>query len=283
MTATWLRRLFRNPFPALLQRPTIPDRLWTAQLAALPFIATRDPSTHERLRTLCERFLASKEFYGAHGLVVSDEMALSVAMQACLPLSTMPTGSSVHSLLAWYDDFVGIVLQPGEVVAPRNTTDDSGVVHEWQEIIAGEAMELGPVMLNWNDVAQAGESAADGYNVVVHEFLHKMDLRDGVADGCPPLPSEFCGANTYRQARQRWAAVFEPAYQQFRETVIRAERFGSPAPWLDAYGAEAPDEFFAVTGEAYFVNRHRFEADFPALAQLYDAFFSAAVSPPHQR
>ncbi len=283
MKASWLRRLFSAPIPALQQRSTIPDRLWTTQLAALPFIAARDPSIHERLRTLCERFLASKEFHGAQGLAVSDEMALSVAMQACLPLSTMPTGSSAHSLLAWYDDFVGIVLQPGEVVAPRNITDDSGVVHEWQEVIAGEAMELGPVMLNWNDVAQAGESAADGYNVVVHEFLHKMDLRDGVADGCPPLPSGFCGAGSYRQARQCWAAVFEPAYQRFRERVIRAERFGSPAPWLDAYGAESPDEFFAVTGEAYFVNRRRFDEEFPELAQLYDAFFAATVSPPDQR
>lgn len=109
-----------------------------------------------------------------------------------------------------------------------------------------------------------------------------MDLRDGVADGCPPSHPGFVARAPYRQARQCWAAVFEPAYQRFRERVIRAERFGSPAPWLDAYGAESPDEFFAVTGEAYFVNRRRFDEEFPELAQP-DAFFAATVSPPDQR
>jgi Mlc titration factor MtfA (ptsG expression regulator) len=52
-----------------------------------------------------------------------------------------------------------------------------------------------------------------------------------------------------------------------------AERFGAEPPWLDAYAAQDPAEFFAVTCEAYFVNRERFGSEFPALLALYDAFF----------
>ncbi len=68
-------------------------------------------------------------------------------------------------------------------------------------------------------------------------------------------------------------AVFQPIYDAFLEQTVVAQRFGGPASWLDPYGAEAPAEFFAVASEAYFVNRARFAADFPALLGLFDAFF----------
>jgi MtfA peptidase len=101
--------------------------------------------------------------------------------------------------------------------------------------------------------------------VVIHEFVHKIDLRDGAPDGCPPLAS--------RDARRRWLSVLEPQFEGFRERVIKAERFGEPPPWLDDYGATAIDEFFAVACEAYFVNRPRFAREFPELTALFDGFY----------
>jgi MtfA peptidase len=146
-------------------------------------------------------------------------------------------------------------------------------VHRYSEVVSGEAMEGGPVMLSWRDVEGAGVSAADGYNVVIHEFVHKLDLRDGRPDGCPPLPAGFLGAPTPAAARKAWLAVLEPEFERFREAVIVAERFGGELPWLDAYGAEAIDEFLPVACEAYFVNRDKFTAAFPVLVPLLDAFF----------
>ena len=52
-------------------------------------------------------------------------------------------------------------------------------------------------------------------------------------------------------------------------------RFGGPPTWLDAYGATAPAEFFAVACEGYFVNRERFTQDFSSLTVLFDQFFKA--------
>ena len=109
--------------------------------------------------------------------------------------------------------------------------------------------------------------------MVIHEFIHKMDLRDGAPDGCPPLPPGFMGARTAQQARTLWLGVLEPAWQDFRERVILAERFGQPPTWLDPYGAQGLDEFFAVACEAYFVNRRRMAEEFPTLLPLFDAFF----------
>ena len=254
----------------------IPDTLWQATVGTLPFLSALPPDEQAGLRRLCGHFLARKEFHGAHGLPVTDAMALTVAAQACLPLLHLEPGAGSPGdprALAWYDDFVGIVLHPGLALARRDFTDDDGIVHQWQEELAGEAMPGGPVMLSWPDVAAAGESAAQGYNVVIHEFIHKMDLRDGAADACPPLPPGFLGQQGARAARQAWLAVLTPAWEGFCEQVIRAERFGQAEPWLDAYGAQSLDEFLAVACEAYFVNRAEFGRHFPTLLTLFDAFF----------
>ncbi len=109
--------------------------------------------------------------------------------------------------------------------------------------------------------------------MVIHEFAHKIDMRDGAADGCPPLPAGFAGTSSARDARAAWLAVMQPAYDAFREKTIMAERFGGEPPWLDAYGAESPGEFFAVACEAYFVNRTKLAAEFAALVALFDEFF----------
>jgi len=252
----WLQTLLgrRNTGPA-----SIPEALWHHTLLHYPFLARRPVADHLRLRELVSQFLARKEFTGAHGFVITDEMAVAIAAQACLPV--------LHLGLRWYDDFKGIVVHPGAMLARRETTDQAGVVHRYSEALLGEAMERGPVTLSWQDVAAAGELAEHGHNVVIHEFVHKIDMRDGAADGCPPLPS--------RAAHAAWHAVMQPAYDAFCEQVAMAERFGGEPPWLDRYGATAPAEFFAVACEGYFVQRDRFTQDFAGLTTLFDRFFQA--------
>ena len=264
----WLRlgRRRRRPFE-------LPDALWLPLLQRYAFLAALGLADQQRLRALSAAFLQRKRFHGAHGFAVTDDIALSIAAQAVLPLLHLGTDGDPASALRWYDDFVGIVVHVDEVVARREVVDDDGVVHRFREVLSGEAMDGGPVMLSWRDVAEAGTTATHGYNVVVHEFIHKIDLCDGAADGCPPLPAGFLGAPTPRAARLAWLSVFEPAYEGFREQVVHAERFGEPASWLDPYGAQDPAEFFAVACEAYFVNRPRFAADFNSLTLLFDAFF----------
>ena len=241
---------------------SISEALWLTTLGNYPFLAALPAAEQMQLRGLTGQFLAHKEFTGAHGLAITDDMAVAIAAQACLPV--------LHLGLALYDDFKGIVVHPGAMVARREVTDDTGVVHSYTEVLAGEAMERGPVTVNWQDAAAAGASAAQGYNVVIHEFIHKLDMRDGAPNGCPPLAS--------REARAAWQLVMQEAYTAFRQAVIMAERFGGVAPWLDTYGATSPAEFFAVACEAYFVNRPRFERDFAALALIFDRFFRAKLA-----
>jgi Mlc titration factor MtfA (ptsG expression regulator) len=245
----WLRRR-----PA---RREIPDPLWHQVLARFPFLSQRQAPDIDKLRALAGDFLAQKEFHGARGFAITDEVAVSIAAQAVLPV--------LHLGLGWYDDFVGIVVHADEVVARRTAMDETGVVHDWEEVISGEAMDRGPVMLSWKDAAGEAQREHEGYNVVIHEFVHKIDMRDGAPDGCPPLPDAA--------ARRAWLEVMQREYEAFREKVIVAERFGGDETWLDPYGAEAIDEFFAVASEAYFVAPVRFREEHMALAELFDGFF----------
>jgi Mlc titration factor MtfA (ptsG expression regulator) len=250
----WLQNLLTR---AGFTPKTIPDALWQKTLQHYPFLARRPAPELAQLRSLVGQFLQQKEFTGVHGLTVTDEMAVAIAAQACVPV--------LHLGLHWYGDFTSIVVHPGAMLARRQIVDAAGVVHHYREALLGEAMQGGPVTLSWQDVAAAGEMAAHGHNVVIHEFIHKIDMHDGAADGCPILPS--------RAAHAAWHDTMQSAYDNFCEQIAMAERFGGHRPWLDAYGATAPAEFFAVACEAYFVNRERFTQEFPALTPLFDRFF----------
>ncbi len=254
----WLKNLGRAAQPnASASKSAILEQLWLDTMLQYPFLARRPVADLQQLRGLVERFLKRKEFTGVNGLVVTDAMAVAIAAQACLPV--------LHLGLRWYDGFTGIVVHPGPMVAQREVTDHTGVVHRYREVLQGEAMQDGPVTLSWEHVEAAGASAEGGHNLVIHEFVHKIDMRDGEADGCPPLAT--------RRSQSDWHETMQPAYDAFCEKVAMAQRFGAEAPWLDAYGATSPAEFFAVTSEAYFVNRERFTLEFPALTVLFDKFF----------
>jgi hypothetical protein len=233
-------------------RRAIPEPLWQLTLARLPFLARLDAADQAELRRLSSLFLDSKEFTGAHGLQVTDDMAVAIAAQACLPV--------LRFGLRPYDGFVGIVVQPDEVKVRRKVVDEDGIVHEYDDVLAGEAMEGGPVMLSWHDVSESGASAEWGYNVVVHEFAHVLDMGDGVADGIPPL----AGATE----RQRWQAVLGADYEAFCQRVDAEEDTA-----LDPYGADSPEEFFAVASEAFFVAPVELRMEHPALYELLAGYY----------
>ena len=285
--AIWLPDWLQGWLPRRWRRVNaLPDRLWSSTLQAHPFLQALTAPEKDTLRLLAAHFLQEKEFHGAHGLTITDPMVVAIAAQACLPLLHIPgpdpssNPAKAHRLdaLDWYDDFVVIVVQPGTAVAQREVTDASGVVHRYREALAGEAMQGGPVMLSWAEIQRAPAAADEGSNVVIHEFIHKMDMRGTpvgeAADGAPDWSHGCLGSLRGQAARQHWLDTMTTAYEAFREALSMAERFGGERPWLDAYGATHPGEFFAVTCEAYFVNRSRFGQEFPALLQLYDSFFN---------
>jgi Mlc titration factor MtfA (ptsG expression regulator) len=227
---------------------TIPAPLWASILAALPFLATLSDDEKKTLKSLAEGFLAEKEFSTGGGLVLTDEICVAIAAQGCLPILKLG--------LAAYRDWLEIIVYPDEFVVPRQQEDEAGIVHEYDDIIAGEAWQGGPLIISWHDVQMAG----DGYNVVIHEFAHKLDMLNGEADGMPALHSGI--------SSEAWESVFFAAYDDFCRRVDSEEE-----TIIDPYASEHPAEFFAVLSECFFELPEVVAAEYPALYELLKRYY----------
>jgi Mlc titration factor MtfA (ptsG expression regulator) len=226
----------------VLQKHRIDDALWASATSGLSFLPRS-----EKLRELALLFLAEKQFAGAQGMEVTDTMRVSIAAQACLPILELG--------LDWYAGFTGIVVYPGDFRVRRAETDEHGVVHEWDDDLAGEAMPGGPVVLSWDATANDPQ-----INVVIHEFAHKLDMRNGAADGLPPLHPGM--------ERAAWSAAFEEAYEGFCDALERGKD-----TWLDPYAAEHPSEFFAVISEAFFEQPAETRRRYPDVYEQLKLFY----------
>jgi MtfA peptidase len=238
---------------AALQRRAIPDDLWRRTLVRYPFLQRVHATDALELKRLCSLFLDRKEFHAVAGLRLTDAMAVAIAAQACLPVLRLG--------LAAYDGFVGIVLHPDQARARREVLDDDGVLHAYDEVLSGEAMSGGPVMLSWPDVRRAGLAAEVGYSLVIHEFAHVLDMANGQqATGVPLLPPNLAVAE--------WEDGLHTAFEAFGRRVATQEPTA-----LDAYAATAIEEFFAVASESFFVTPTALRGEHAALYALFKRYY----------
>ena len=229
------------------QKSEVPDVLWAQTVSALPFLEALAVDEKKRLKTLVEQFLAEKEFSVAGGLELSDEICVAIAAQGCLPILELGLNA--------YRDWVGIVVYPDEFVVPRRIEDESGIVHEFDDVLSGEAWEGGPLIISWHDAQMAGA----GYNVVIHEFAHKLDMLNGEPDGMPALHSGM--------TEEEWDRIFLAAYDDFCRRVDSGEE-----TVIDPYASDDPAEFFAVLSENFFELPDIVDREYPALYALLRAY-----------
>ena len=240
----------------------ISPELWREATHDWLFMRGLTPAEGERLRAISGDFLAGKHFSGTHELEISDRMQVEIAAQACILVLEIG--------LEWYDGWSEVIVYPSQFAPEREEVDEAGVVHLTQDPMAGEAWLGGPVVLSYEDVARTGDpiNGIEGYNVVIHEFAHKLDMLNGEANGFPPLQKGM--------HRDAWKQAFMAAYLAFCRAVDAADaiehRDGGRAldalP-LDPYASESPAEFFAVISEAFFEIPDVVVESFPAVyAQL---------------
>ena len=235
----------------VLARESISDALWDGALAASPALRRLSADELARLRALALLFLHEKRFEPARGFAVTDEMRVRIGTLACLPILNLGIGS--------YDAFTSIIVYPDEfLVRDREVVDEDGVVHTGDDLLSGEAWEQGPVLLAWSEVEQSGKG--EGYNVVVHELAHKIDMLNGEVDGVPPLHAGMRLAE--------WSAAFDEAYESLLDQLERDEE-----PSLDPYAAEDPAEFFAVCSEMFFDVPERFAEEYRGVYEQLAAFY----------
>jgi Mlc titration factor MtfA (ptsG expression regulator) len=241
------RHILDHPFPAA----------WGEILARNVAVYARlADEQRKRLRDLVQVFVAEKHWEGAGGLVLTDEIRVTIAGQACLLILGRD-----HDLFA---RLVSIVVYPSAMMSPQRPVPVRAVMHQpirGPVAIGGEAYGGDLVLVAWDDALHSGASTTDGRNVVVHEFAHVIDFLDGAADGAPPLAS--------REQSREWAEVCSAAFAALTAALERGE-----PTFLRAYGATNPAEFFAVATEAFFERPAELERGLPDLYRVLARFYN---------
>src|ERR1700682_3182919 len=209
----------------LLASSAIPEPLWREALETLSFAAIYTDAEIVRLRELAVMFLSEKSIVGGRNFEVTPVMRVAIAIQACVLILNLDP--------RYLDGWENVIVYPDEFVTDLEFEDDAGVVHRRTESLAGEAVLGGPVVLSWPDVEAGADWANAGMNLVIHEFAHKLDMRSGDANGCPPLPAEM--------PPRSWQKTMSAAGEHFSARVRKGEDTA-----IAPEASENPAEFFAV-------------------------------------
>lgn len=234
----------------IIRRSPISQPQWTAAFQSIPLLTPLTQKEKQRLQQLATLFLHFKSLEGAKGLEITTHMAMNIALQACLPILKLD--------LDWYDGWVSVIVYPAAFVPERTFRDEYGVEHQSKSVLSGESWHKGPVILSWEDSEHGG--LIDGHNLVIHEFAHKLDVLNGVANGFPPLHPDM-------NARA-WSSVMGQAFEDFQARL----QYGNPAP-IDTYAATSPAEFFAVFSEVFFERPRLLHDYYPAVYQQFKQFY----------
>lgn len=228
---------------------TVMGEEWRESLAAIPILQGLSEGEGARLVALAERLLARKS-WTLIGVQLSERQRRILALQAALP------GLALG--LEWYRGFHEIIIIPEPVSRRQQVQDEFGLVSEFEEENAGEAWPQGPLVLAWSELQQDGDW--DGYNLIIHELAHKLDMLGGEADGAPPLPSGM--------DQRQWTRALQCAFDEMNDQLTRGE-----VTQIDPYAASHPAEFFAVCSESFFTDPLRLRAVYPAVYQQLARFY----------
>ena len=232
-----------------------------ARLAAIrqsgqdaPLLQGLSDEQWQQLSLLADTFISSRHWLPQEGLALDGPAMHLLALQACLPVLALPA----DTMSGWAD----LVIYPSAFVGRDRWHDEMGLVHEGSTVLIGQARQDGPVLLSLPDTLAS--VTLDGWNVVIHEMAHKLDMLNGDANGYPPLHKGM--------DRQAWATDWGRAYQAFNQYLDRGvddERWA----WLDPYAAEEPAEFFAVLSEYFFETPHWLTRWLPDIYKHLTAFY----------
>lgn len=238
-----LRRALAAPFPAEWVE-TLERNIGVYRQLPMPL--------RLQLRQLIKQFLHQKTFSGAGGLVVDDEMRVTIAAEACMLILNRKSG--VYPKLRY------IIVYPTAFVVARQNPGEGGLVDSSARDLLGESWSNGKVILAWDSVKHGASNFSDGQNVALHEFAHQLDSESGSTNGAPLL----VGASSYRS----WSEVFSEEFEQLQIEARRGKR-----SLIDHYGATNPAEFFAVATETFFEQPRQMAKHHEELFELLSTYY----------
>lgn len=250
MVFGWIRALRRR---RLLQQP-FPDSWKEILRNNARFVNGLDAASAQRLQRSIRILVAEKHWEGCGGLRIDDEHRVTIAAQ----IARMTLGFNNE----YFPETQSILLYPDAYVATSQEQMGAGIVVESQSGRLGEAWYRGPVILSWQDVLATGRRQNFARNVVVHEFAHQLDMRNGRhPDGIPVIESA--------PFAELWQSTIAVELENLR-TLCRQ---GVPNV-LDCYGATSEAELFAVATEVYFEEPAELQREWPSLYRILSQFYT---------
>jgi Mlc titration factor MtfA (ptsG expression regulator) len=240
---------------AQLRKRSSPDGLEDVLSRNIGLYAKLPPDLRAELRGHINVFLNEKRFRGEAGQEITPEVMFTIAGAACILL--------LNREPSYFPGFSSILVYP-ETYEATQVHYDGGVESHRRSRRAGESWHRGPIVLSWSDVLYGASNAEDGYNVVLHEFAHKLDEENSGTNGLPMLRD----LGQYRD----WAQVLSREYEMLEARVARRKN-----KVIDAYGLTSPAEFFAVATESFFEKATSMRKRLPDLYEQLKKFY--AVDP----
>jgi len=211
-------------------------------------------STAERARLVdaVKIIVAERPFVGSGGMVITDEVKVTIVAQAALLL----LGEEGY----YFDRVPTIFVYPHFQTTKAFHNLQSAHLVEEGVAVEGQVLEQGEIRLAWDEVLYGGQDPTDGENVVLHEFAHHLDRLDGDVDGIPPLAES--------DLRRRWPEVFDRELAALRHDL----RAGREA-FLHEEAADSRAELFAYSTECFFEQPLDLEGFHPELYECLRAFY----------
>ncbi len=211
-----------------------------------------DEREREQVRGHVQVLLDEKEFVGAGGLEMTDDVRVVIAAQASILL--LDRDHDYFPLLR------SIVVYPAAYEAPAGRLSPTGLIEETVEARAGESWARGTVVLAWDSVLGGATNPVDARNVVFHEFAHQLDQEQSRSDGAPLLPE--------RSMYAPWAREMGDAYEELQDDLDHHRR-----TLLRDYAGVNAAEFFAVVTEYFFERPNALQERYPELYDLLVRFY----------
>jgi MtfA peptidase len=196
---------------------------------------------------------AERRFAGCKGLVITDEIKVTIAAQAAL----LVLGEEGY----YFDRVTSFLIYPYKMILPAHGIRPSSDQDDFDErVILGQAFQQGEIILSWPDCLAGGRTADDGENVVLHELAHHLDGLDGHMGGSLP------GLASDRQ--DHFHRVFDAALDQLRRDLA-----GGVDTVLLPSASESTTELFAYGTECFFEQPLELREQYPDLFECLREFY----------
>lgn len=221
----------RKKHRKVLIKRTFPDAWLGIINDRVPYFYLLPEDLQIKLKGIIQILLDEKTFEGCGGLKMTDEIRVTIAVQAGILL--------LGDISDYYPALYSILVYPHSYFADYKSPQPDGTVIEGVQPRSGESWDRGNVVLSWNHTLNGAADPFDGHNLVFHEFAHQLDYEYRATNN-----GLLTGESTNKT---NWINILEQEYYRLIDQLSK----GFPT-LIDPYAATNLAEFFAVSTELFF-------------------------------